>query len=152
METTSLCSSVLPRLPFSFRRSECKKIRFLLRKRSSAIVFAATGDSYEPEYRGCLVDESMIILRKRIHEMKMIERNYEPPEDWMEWEKRYYACYDEYICQIAGLLQSYLMNTRPSLALGMLAIITMSVPASTVMIALRLMEVANGVFSAVHHI
>ena len=31
-------------------------------------------------------------------------------------------------------MQSHLMNTRPSLALGMLAHITMSVPASTVMI------------------
>jgi len=43
------------------------------------------------------VDESMIILRKRIREMKMIERNYEHPEDWMEWEKQYYACYDAFI-------------------------------------------------------
>ncbi|KAK8498686.1 hypothetical protein V6N12_000988 [Hibiscus sabdariffa] len=29
------------------------------------------------------VDEDMIVLRKRIHEMKMVERNYEPPADWM---------------------------------------------------------------------
>ncbi|GKV14461.1 hypothetical protein SLEP1_g25341 [Rubroshorea leprosula] len=28
----------------------------------------------------------MIVLRKRIHEMKMIERNYELPEDWMDWD------------------------------------------------------------------
>lgn len=110
------------------------------------MVFAAGRD-----YRGGLVDKSMIILRKRIHEMKMIERNYEPPEEWTEWEKRYYTCYDEYICQVVGLLQSYLMNTRPSFSLGMLALITMSVPASTVMIVLLLMEGANGVLSAVHH-
>lgn len=25
------------------------------------------------------VDEDMIVLRKRIHEMKMVEKNYEPP-------------------------------------------------------------------------
>jgi hypothetical protein len=149
MEATSLFSSVLPPpLPFSLGKTECKKMSFLHGKRSSgAMVFAAKRD----DDRGCLVDESMIILRKRIHEMKMIERNYEPPEEWTEWEKRYYTCYDEYICQVVGLLQSYLMNTRPSVSLGIFALITMSVPASTVMILLRLMEGANGVLSAVHH-
>ncbi|KAK8498689.1 hypothetical protein V6N12_000991 [Hibiscus sabdariffa] len=40
------------------------------------------------------VDEDMIVLRKRIHEMKMVDRNYEPPTNWMEWEKRYYTSYD----------------------------------------------------------
>ncbi|KAF5479966.1 hypothetical protein F2P56_000746, partial [Juglans regia] len=146
---TSRCFSVvLPPPPFSFG-----KTRFLHGKRSRALVFAARRDSHEPDYRGsCSVDESMIILRKRIHEMKVIERNYEPPEEWMEWEKQYYACYDEYICDLVGLLQSYLMNTRPSLAFGLLALVTLSVPASTVMILLRLMEVANGFFSAVHHV
>ena len=153
METTSLLSSVLPIQPIPFSKSECKSVRFLHgRRSSSAMVFAAKRDSYEPEdYNGgCSVDESMIILRKRIHEMKMIERNYEPPEDWMEWEKQYYTCYDEYICTLVGLLQSHLMNTRPSLALGMLALITMSVLASTVMVVHHFMEVANGVFSAIH--
>ncbi|KAE8022024.1 hypothetical protein FH972_007864 [Carpinus fangiana] len=147
MEATCLFSSVLPPLPFSLGKPGCKKMRFLQGKRSSAMVFAAGRD-----HRGNLVDKSMIILRKRMHEMKMIERNYEPPEEWTEWEKRYYTCYDEYICQVVGLLQSYLMNTRPSFSLGMLALITMSIPASTVMIVLRLMEGANGVLSAVHHI
>ncbi|KAL6982114.1 hypothetical protein U1Q18_023730 [Sarracenia purpurea var. burkii] len=32
------------------------------------------------------VDENLIVLRKRIHEMKMKERNYEPPSHWMEWD------------------------------------------------------------------
>ncbi|GMY24267.1 Mediator of RNA polymerase II transcription subunit [Fagus crenata] len=148
---TSLSSTVLPTLPNSFSKSECKSVRFLHGKRSSARVLAARRDAYEPDYnRGCLVDESMIILRKRIHEMKVIQRNYEPPEEWMEWEKQYYTCYDEYICTVVGLLQSQLMNTRPSLALGMLALIMLSVPASTFMIVLRLMEVANGVFSTIN--
>lgn len=151
MEATSRCSSavLIPPPPFSLG-----KTRFLQGKRSRAVVFAARRDSHEGDYRGrsCSVDESMIILRKRIHEMKVIERNYEPPEEWMEWEKQYYACYDEYICDLVGLLQSYLMNTRPSLALGLLALVTLSVPASTFLILLRLMEVAYGVFSAVHHV
>lgn len=152
METTSLLSSVFPIQPIPFSKSECKSVRFLHGKRSSAMLFAASRDKKEPaDYNGgCSVDESMIILRKRIHEMKMIERNYEPPEDWMKWEKQYYTRYDEYICTLVGLLQSHLMNTRPSLALGMLALMTMSVPASMVMVVHHFMEVANGVFSAIH--
>lgn len=85
-----------------------------------------------------------------MHEMKMIERNYEPPADWMDWEKQYYASYDEFICKFVGFLQSQLMNTRPSLALGILALVAVSVPASTFMVVVRLLEAANGVMSAVH--
>lgn len=112
---------------------------------TSRKIFAISGrDSYEWDCKGRLVDESMIVLRKRIHEMKMIERNYEPPADWMNWEKQCYTSYDENICRLVGLLQTYLMNTRPSLAIGMIMLITMSVPASTLMIVLRLMEMVNG--------
>lgn len=110
------------------------------------VVVAATRDHYGGR---STVDESLIVLRKRIHEMKMVERNYEPPQHWMHWEKQCYASYDEYICNLVGCLQSYLMNTRPSLALSMMLLVTVSVPASTVMILLRFMEVANG---AVHHL
>lgn len=92
----------------------------------------------------------MIILRKRIHEMKVIDRNYEPPAEWMDWEKQYYGRRDEFICELVGLLQLQLMNTRPSLALGMLMLISMSVPSSAVMMISRLMEAANAVVSTVH--
>ena len=97
-EITTLLSPIVATQPIPFSKSECKSVRLLHGRRSSAMVFAARRDSYEPDYNGgCLVDESMIILRKRIREMKMIERNYEHPEDWMEWEKQYYACYDAYL-------------------------------------------------------
>lgn len=98
------------------------------------------------------MDESMIILRKRIHEMKVIERNYEPPAEWMDWEKQHFdfARYDELICQVVGLLQLQLMNTRPSFALGMLMLVSMSVPVSAGMLISHLMEAANGVLSSVH--
>ncbi|KAH7533879.1 hypothetical protein FEM48_Zijuj04G0178500 [Ziziphus jujuba var. spinosa] len=93
---------------------------------------------------GRQVDESMIVLRRRIHEMKVLERNYEPPEEWMGWEKQCYGHYDEYVCKLVGVLQSFPLNSRPSLALCMLLLITMSVPASAVMIVLRLIEMGNG--------
>lgn len=108
--------------------------------RSAGIAFAG----------GRLVDESMIVLRRRIHEMKVIETNYEPPEEWMGWEKQCYSNHDEYVCQFVGVLQSFLMNCRPSFALCVLLLIAMSVPASTAMIVFRLIEMANGALSFVH--
>ncbi|GMH30610.1 hypothetical protein Nepgr_032453 [Nepenthes gracilis] len=107
-------------------------------------------DSYGWDYRGQLVDENMIVLRKRIHEMKMIERNYEPPSHWMEWEKQHYSCYDENICKVLGMLQSHLINTRPSTGLAVLALIATSVPTSAVLLALRIMEAATEIISAAH--
>ncbi|GLU04660.1 hypothetical protein SLE2022_217980 [Rubroshorea leprosula] len=91
-------------------------------------------DAYNHNYDGKLVDENMIVLRKRIQEMKVAERNEEAPLHWMEWEKRYYAQYDSDICEIVGLLQSKLMETRPALALAMAVVILLSVPTSTVVI------------------
>ncbi|KAF8376800.1 hypothetical protein HHK36_031528 [Tetracentron sinense] len=120
------------------------------RRGMSSRVFVARKDSYDRNYGGKLVDENMIVLRKRIHEMKMIERNDEAPLDWMEWEKQYYTNYDSDICEAMGLLQSLLMNTRPSLALGMVALITLSVPASMVMVLFDLMEIAKWILSGIH--
>ncbi|TYH94754.1 hypothetical protein ES332_A12G061000v1 [Gossypium tomentosum] len=81
--------------------------------------------------------------------MKIIERNYEPPADWMEWEKQYYTSYNEFICQIVGLLQSYLMNTKPSLALGILALVTIYLQASIIMDLVHLVQAANGILSTI---
>ncbi|XP_054808332.1 uncharacterized protein LOC129310497 [Prosopis cineraria] len=74
------------------------------------------GDQYGGSW---MVDENMIILRKRIHEMKKIEKKYVAPSDWMEWEKQCYCKnYDSMVCEAAGVLQTLLMNTRPGMALG----------------------------------
>ncbi|KAJ9173019.1 hypothetical protein P3X46_016197 [Hevea brasiliensis] len=151
MESNSLfSSSVLPSLSFPSKNWQThQKTKFHNTKRCNRGVALAAGrrsDSFGEMH----VDESMIVLRKRIHEMKMMERNYEPPAEWMEWEKQLYASYDEFICKFVGFLQLKLMNTRPSLAMGMLLLITMSVPVSTATIALQLMEVANGAISTLH--
>ncbi|CAK7344161.1 unnamed protein product [Dovyalis caffra] len=75
---------------------------------SSGTVVLATRRENSGDWRrygeSVLVDESMIVLRKRIHEMKMVERNYEPPEEWMEWEKQCYTSYDEFVCKFVGVL------------------------------------------------
>ncbi|CAK9153362.1 unnamed protein product [Ilex paraguariensis] len=148
--SSSLCSSILPPLSFSPSSLQHPKMRFRRLKRSSGQFVACGRGSNGWDYRGLLVDESMIVLRKRIHEMKVMERNYEPPAEWMELEKQYYVCYDEFVCKFVGFLQTQLMNTRPSMALGMLVIITISVPTSALVIVARLIEAAHGVLPGFH--
>ncbi|KAJ7943038.1 Mediator of RNA polymerase II transcription subunit [Quillaja saponaria] len=82
----------------------------------------------------------------------MEERNYEPPENWMDWEKDYYTSYDSMICEAMAVLQSQLMNTRPSLALGMMALVMLSVPMSTTLIMFHLVDMIMSklVFTGFH--
>lgn len=136
-------------IPSNLCFSNPKKLLLPLR-RSKGKISARRDDSCDWDNRGRLVDESMIILRKRVHEMKVIERNYEPPTEWMEWEKQYYANYDELICNLVGCLQMQLLSTRPSLALGMLILLIISVPASTAMIFSHFIHLTSGVLSTVH--
>ncbi|QCE08534.1 hypothetical protein DEO72_LG9g3563 [Vigna unguiculata] len=105
--------------------------------------------SADQNFSGRLVDEGMITLRKRIHEMNMIERNYEPPSDWMDWEKRYYTKYDSIICDALGVLQTQLMNTRPSFALGAMALVAISVPTSSALVFFHLVQLAKTVLAGV---
>ncbi|XVE72160.1 hypothetical protein DITRI_Ditri11bG0016600 [Diplodiscus trichospermus] len=144
MEAASLCSS-------SFSPSiHSRKMFFQPERSRGCMVFAAGRDTHQWNHSGLLVNESLIVLRKRIHDLKVIERNYEPPADWMEWEKQYYTSYNELVCQIVGLLQSVLMNSKPSLALGMLALVAMSLQASIIMVLMCLVQAANGVLCAIH--
>ncbi|KAK7343461.1 hypothetical protein VNO77_12222 [Canavalia gladiata] len=113
-------------------------------------IMASMRESADQNSSGRMVDESMIILRKRIHEMNMIEKNYEPPSEWMDWEKRYYTSYDSMICEAMGVLQTQLMNTRPSLALGAMALVAMSVPTSTALLFFHLVEFSKTVLNGIH--
>ncbi|KAK9271657.1 hypothetical protein L1049_002020 [Liquidambar formosana] len=99
------------------------------------------------DYWGKQVDESMIVLRMRIWEMKMLNTSHAPPSNWMEWEKRYYSRYGSDVCEAMGLLQSYLMKTRPSLALGMVALIVLSVPISTMVVMYNAIDIARVILS-----
>jgi len=102
-------------------------------------------------YRGGrTVDENMVVLRKRIHEMKMVERNFEPPSHWMQWEKRFYCNYDATICDALTLLQTFLMNSRPSVAFGTCLLLLVSVPVSSAVFAFRILDLALWLLDAVH--
>ncbi|XP_065856176.1 uncharacterized protein [Euphorbia lathyris] len=122
---TLICSS-------SYKR--CRVLASARRKRRRR-------DEQDHNYSGGrLVDMNMIVLRKRIHEMKMVERNYQPPYDWSDWEKHYFSNYDSLICEVMSLLQSELMNTRPFVALGIFALLALSLPFSTAMLFSHFMD------------
>ncbi|KAK9272784.1 hypothetical protein L1049_003161 [Liquidambar formosana] len=144
MKSASLSSPPLSGQPFSVK---------LPRRRSSSttrnVVTAMRGTNGR-DYGGKLVDESMIVLRIRIREMKMLETNHVPPSDWMEWEKRYFKYYDSDICEAVGLLQSLLMNMRPSLAIGIAVLIALSVPLSTAVLMFHAVEITKGILSGIH--
>jgi hypothetical protein len=72
------------------------------------------------------VDAEMIVLRKRMQELRMQETNYAPPQHWMKWEKEWSVTYTSDICQFVGWLQNMLINTRPALAMAALALISLS--------------------------
>lgn len=107
--------------------------------------------SYDRDnHDGKLVDEDMIVLRMRIHDIEMTEtsdRN-EMPSHWMEWEKRYHAHYNSDVYEAVGLLQSQLMKTRPCLALGILALFTLSVPVTTAALMSPLFDIVKGILLA----
>ncbi|KAG6720450.1 hypothetical protein I3842_03G062400 [Carya illinoinensis] len=121
------------------------------RKQVGLTVNAGRSERNGRDYGGRLVDENMIVLRMRIREMKISETSQaEPPSNWMEWEKQYYRHYDEDVCEVIGQLQSYLMSIRPSLALGMAAVVTLSVPVSAGMFFLHVLEIAKAILAAAH--
>lgn len=102
------------------------------------------------------VDENMIVLRMRIKKMKVIEGGggnndvVAPSSEWKEWERRVFTHYHEGVCDSVEMLQSYLMNTRPSVALGMLALIAMSVPFSSSVVLANALKLAKGLLAGCH--
>lgn len=105
--------------------------------------------AYDENQNGRVVDENMIVLRMRIRDIKMAESNdrQDIPENWMEWEKRYYhQSYRSDITKGIGILQIMLMETRPSLALGMFAFVLFSVSFSMMVAVFMLIDMAKLVF------
>ncbi|XP_073053924.1 uncharacterized protein [Primulina eburnea] len=140
--TSALLTSSIPRMVETNRRR---------RHTNLMVTFAKRRDIHDQNFGGRnIVDENMIVLRKRIREMGMVEKDEEPPAGWMDWEKDIYPSYDMIICDAMRFLQWYLMETRPSFALGIIGLIALSVPISTAVVVLNLLELSRGVLSAVH--
>lgn len=101
---------------------------------------------------GRLVDEGMVVLRRRIHEMEAAERGWDPPEEWAAWEKEWYATYDADVCQqLVGVLQAFLVNSRPGVGVGLVAVLMLAVPASAFVLVSLLLDASRAVVSNLHH-
>ncbi|EXC20570.1 hypothetical protein L484_027125 [Morus notabilis] len=116
----------------------------------SAKACSSRGTNGSRDSGGRLVDENMIVLRMRIRDAKMLERSTHHDHDdhndrleWMDWEKQYFVNYQEDVLEGIGLLQNWLMNTRPSLALGFLALFTMSVTISSSFVIFYVIEITK---------
>ncbi|CAI9766907.1 unnamed protein product [Fraxinus pennsylvanica] len=95
----------------------------------------------------------MSVLRLHIKKMKVLESrrtSQNPSSDWMEWEKRIFTRYHEDVCEAMALLQTYLMNTRPSVALGVLALVAMSVSLSSSTAMVNVLKIAKGLLEGCH--
>uniref|UniRef100_A0A2N9IEY5 Uncharacterized protein n=1 Tax=Fagus sylvatica TaxID=28930 RepID=A0A2N9IEY5_FAGSY len=139
MQVINFSSPTLPCRPILLSSSR--------RRKPFSLIVNARRERNGRDYGGRLVDENMIELRVRLRELKMLETREEPPSNWMEWEKQYYAYYDEDVCEAIGQLQSYLMSIRPSLALGMVALVTLSLPISSGVVLFQMIEMAKGILS-----
>ncbi|KAL5070407.1 hypothetical protein RYX36_021294 [Vicia faba] len=132
MQTTSLTSCNIIRRTAPF-----------ISHNNKSFISASKRDPFGQHYDGKMVDENMIILRMRIRDVEMLEKNSKPPSHWTEWEKKYFENYGSDVCDAVGLLQRMLMNTRPGLVVGILAMITLSLPMSMSLLVFQLMEFAN---------
>ncbi|KAG2696892.1 hypothetical protein I3760_07G081400 [Carya illinoinensis] len=140
MEATKVSFPTLHCRPFSSASPRHKR-------RINLSTVAASGGTSGRDHWGKLVDENMIVLRLRIREMKISETNYEPPLNWMEWEKQYFFRYNEDISEALGLLQNFLMNTRPGLAFGMVTLVFCSVLISSGVAFIHAIEIAKRILS-----
>ncbi|KAL2531638.1 hypothetical protein Adt_04989 [Abeliophyllum distichum] len=145
MEATLLSCPRLPHRPFLIKPSYNLRHGIITK-----VVNAKKGDN---EGESSSVDENMSVLRLHIKKMKMLESSrtsQQPSSDWMEWEKKIFTRYHEDVCEVMALLQSYLMNTRPSVALGVLALVAMSVPLSSSVAMVNVLKIAKGLLEGCH--
>ncbi|KAG0491482.1 hypothetical protein HPP92_004880 [Vanilla planifolia] len=112
--------------------------------KASQVAFAHNrdrhGDSYESGSRWS-VDKSMIVLRRRIHQMRMEESGHELPAHWVEWERQVYASYAEHVYDLVGLLQTVLLSTRPIVAMAIASALLLGVPTSLLMAVLWALKI-----------
>lgn len=69
-----------------------------------------------------MVDDNMMILRKRIQSLRAQEKFSDMPAEWMEWERNAYASYRADICLLLSTIQSQLLTMRPGIALSIVSI------------------------------
>ncbi|XP_031478434.1 uncharacterized protein LOC116249326 [Nymphaea colorata] len=145
MQLTSSSSPIAIRLPISGRP---------LRPPSGhqrCWILAASRDADNREFGGRMVDENKLVLGRRIQEMKMVERNYEAPAGWADWEKKYHVAYASHVCEGVGLLQRFLISTRPSVGVDMFALVGLSLPTAASVVLFNLIAACNWILGLPLH-
>ncbi|XP_066364205.1 uncharacterized protein [Miscanthus floridulus] len=113
---------------------------------------------------GRLVDEDMATLRRRIREARAKSSSEENDTfdadvdagpgagiplqtEWTELERRHHGSYVAGVRSAVGLLEVLLVNTRPGLGAGLLAMLLLGVPASLFLVCAQLIQGADSVWS-----
>jgi hypothetical protein len=110
--------------------------------RRAAVKAASCSDNQFGSGDPSRVDTELIVLRKRMQELRMQETNYAPPQHWMKWEKEWSVTYTSDICQFVGWLQNMLINTRPALAMAALALIPLSLLVFVLLLLFQVIQVS----------
>lgn len=128
MQTTSI-------MPTSFRVQPLllfelpKRVRNGRERASTSIIAMGNDGKREKRRDYKLVDENMVVLKMRVQEMEMKER-----ENTAKRDKDWYKNYDSDVYELVGLLQILMMNSRPSLVLGVVALLVISSSTSLVVV------------------
>ncbi|GLJ09363.1 hypothetical protein SUGI_0107370 [Cryptomeria japonica] len=100
------------------------------------ITAASSGDSrFDSDHSK--VDADMIVLRKRIYDLKLQESEDELPAEWMEWERKMYPSYNSMVFYAIAWAQYFLMTARPGVAVGVFVLLSVCVPTSVFFVALN---------------
>jgi hypothetical protein len=115
--------------------------------------WGADGGSSSSSEDGRLVDEDMATLRRRIREARAESSEEDgildaddggiplPPTGWTELEERHH--HGSYVVGVrgaVGLLEALLVNARPGLGAGLLAVLLLGVPASLFLVCAQLIR------------
>eukprot|EP00253_Pinus_taeda_P006206 PITA_06206 len=142
----SLCGLLPPQTKLG--RSLCRKsqsnfqIQYRIILKRSAVKAASSSDNQFGSGDLSRVDAEMIVLRKRMQELRMQETNYSPPQHWMKWEKEWSVTYNSDICEFVGWLQKMLINTRPFVAIAVLALILLSLLVFVLLLLFQIFQVS----------
>ncbi|KAG8373765.1 hypothetical protein BUALT_Bualt11G0059200 [Buddleja alternifolia] len=140
MEATLLSSS--PKLPYKrspTNLSHRRKNGFMIIKKKLLVNAKQLGHD---QNMGESAEENSIVLRLRVKKLKVKENISN-----QEGERKLFTEQEDFCEKAMELFQSYLMNNRPNLALGMLALAAMSVQLSSPGVVANALKVAKGLLS-----
>lgn len=113
--------------------------------------WGADGGSSSSSEDGRLVDEDMATLRRRIREARAESSEEDGifdaddggiplPTGWTELERHHHGSYVVGVRGAVGLLEALLVNARPGLGAGLLAVLLLGVPASLFLVCAQLIR------------